>query len=278
MNEPRDLLDEAISAYSDSADSALGESDSRVAMATRGRVLAELRAKEQRSRKFRFWGIPVALGLVGSTTWAAESPWVQELSTVVASKAAEWSARALGTQSAAPRPRPAQRSQKPVPEPAAASLAAPAAAPHPAPASPEVAPPSPALAPSPALPVTASRPKPIHVASSTRQAHALEVDQENTERIPSGLADYELAHRLHFRQGDCAGAVAAYRRYIHSFPAGAFVLEAEYNLGLCLSRLGQTDEAVRVLTPFASGARGSYRQKESQAVVDALQGQAPARE
>lgn len=84
------------------------------------------------------------------------------------------------------------------------------------------------------------------------------------------LLVYRAAHEAHFKQGDCEGAVRGYKAYLRDAPSGTFSLEAQYNLGVCLTRLGRTDEARVALTPFAEGKHGDYRKSQAQDLLDAL--------
>jgi hypothetical protein len=73
---------------------------------------------------------------------------------------------------------------------------------------------------------------------------------------------YRAAHRAHFVDHDWARALRAWDAYLVAAPQGRLALEAQYNRGLCLARLGRRDEARRALAPFAA-AIGGYRQKEA---------------
>jgi hypothetical protein len=72
------------------------------------------------------------------------------------------------------------------------------------------------------------------------------------------LALYRVAHDLYFRHGSFARAVEAFQAYLDAYPGGVLSLEARFNEGACLARLGRKHEAVRFLQPFADGTHGEY--------------------
>ncbi|MBN1608434.1 MAG: hypothetical protein JW940_17515 [Polyangiaceae bacterium] len=82
---------------------------------------------------------------------------------------------------------------------------------------------------------------------------------------------YRAAHRAHFREHDCPGAIQAWERYLAQAPRGRFTLEARYNRALCLVRLGREDAAAAALRPFAQGSFGGYRQSDARALLEALE-------
>lgn len=85
---------------------------------------------------------------------------------------------------------------------------------------------------------------------------------------PTSFQLYQRAHELHFRKQDFAAALGAWDTYLASAPTGELVLEARYNRGICLTRLGRTAEARAALLPFARGKYGGYRQAESSALIN----------
>lgn len=76
--------------------------------------------------------------------------------------------------------------------------------------------------------------------------------------IAEQLALYRAAHDLYFRRGSFARAVEAFQAYLDAYPEGALSIEARFNEGACLTRLGRRHEAVRFLQPFADGTHGEY--------------------
>jgi len=84
---------------------------------------------------------------------------------------------------------------------------------------------------------------------------------------------YRKAHHLHFEQRNAAAALSAWNEYLREAPSGRFALEANYNRGICLVRLGRASEAQRILEPFADGLYGGYRQAEATELVRALRGE-----
>lgn len=71
------------------------------------------------------------------------------------------------------------------------------------------------------------------------------------------LSAYQVAHRLHFTNGDYARAFVAWNGYLGRFPHGTFAPEARLNRAVCLARLGRKQEATVELDAIATG-RGSY--------------------
>ncbi|MGE0789774.1 MAG: hypothetical protein AB7S26_29140 [Sandaracinaceae bacterium] len=88
-------------------------------------------------------------------------------------------------------------------------------------------------------------------------------DDEETRRFAS-------AHDAHFRAHDPSAALGAWDDYLRAYPHGRYELEARYNRGVTLVRLGRYDAARAALTPFADGAHGGYRRSEARAMIDAL--------
>jgi hypothetical protein len=72
------------------------------------------------------------------------------------------------------------------------------------------------------------------------------------------LNAYSVAHRLHFTNGDYAGALTAWNSYLAHFPHGTFAPEARLNRAVCLARLGRTQEARTQLQAIAKDKTGSY--------------------
>jgi hypothetical protein len=77
------------------------------------------------------------------------------------------------------------------------------------------------------------------------------------------MALYREAHRAHFSERNYALALAHWDRYLALSPRGAFVLEARYNRGVALYRLGRREAAAEALRPFAEGVYGGYRSDEA---------------
>ncbi len=122
-------------------------------------------------------------------------------------------------------------------------------------------------APSASVPIHAA-PEPAHVVESPKRAtptpppspEAIDVD---------GL--YKIAHDLHFTKKDPAQAVVAWDRYLAAAgPGGALTLEARYNRGIDLAKLGRNDEARDALGPFARGEYGNYRRDDATRLMESL--------
>jgi hypothetical protein len=80
-----------------------------------------------------------------------------------------------------------------------------------------------------------------------------------------------VAHAAHFVRADYAAALAAWDRYLAAAPpAHRWAVEARYNRGIALYRLGQSAAARRALQPFAGGEYGSYRREEARRLLEQL--------
>jgi tetratricopeptide (TPR) repeat protein len=84
------------------------------------------------------------------------------------------------------------------------------------------------------------------------------------------MALYREAHRAHFSERNYALALAHWDRYLALSPRGAFVLEARYNRGVALYRLGRREAAAEALRPFADGVYGGYRSDEATRMLQEL--------
>lgn len=237
-----DLLSKMTRALSEEHDGATA-----VPGATRARVVRTLAERKPRRRKWRAVGIPALALFGGSTAWAAATGHlpkaVERVVSVFIGEAEEGE-----TASVAP---PAKKPGK------------------------WTAPPAPveeAVAPSEEQ--VAETPAPARVPSSANPAPSVKNSAKKTAELPAedhtDLLTYQAAHRAHFQRGDCTSAVAGYRKYLSEQPGGTFALEAKYNLGVCLIRMGKAAEAKRLLQPFADGTYGNYRQQKSQELIDAL--------
>lgn len=89
---------------------------------------------------------------------------------------------------------------------------------------------------------------------------------------PQGADElYREAHAAHFTQRDYDAALAAWERYLAAAgPAHRWTVEARFNRGVALFRLGQREAARRALRPFAEGEYGSYRRAEAASLLEAL--------
>ena len=81
---------------------------------------------------------------------------------------------------------------------------------------------------------------------------------------------FAAAHRVHFVEHDATRALQAWDAYLAAAPRGRFAPEARYNRALSLVRLERRAEAIRELQAFANGHFRGYRQREAQALLDAL--------
>lgn len=91
--------------------------------------------------------------------------------------------------------------------------------------------------------------------------------------LPPVSADalYREAHAAHFTQRDYGAALVAWDRYLAAAgPAHRMTVEARFNRGVALFRLGQKEAARHALRPFAEGEYGSYRREEAASLLEAL--------
>jgi TolA-binding protein len=96
------------------------------------------------------------------------------------------------------------------------------------------------------------------------------VDPLGTGGVPAAdpaLDVYERAHDLHFKRRDYAGALTAWEQYLALAPSGSLALEARFHRGVCLVRVGRSEDARRALEPFARGDYGTYRRAQAQKLL-----------
>ena len=98
-----------------------------------------------------------------------------------------------------------------------------------------------------------------------------------TEAAPAPAATpdvdalYRTAHDAHFARRDYAAALAAWDAYLAAAgPGSRMLIEARYNRGIALARLGRGAEAVKALEPFASGEYGDYRRDDARRLLEKL--------
>jgi hypothetical protein len=236
--------------------------------ATRTRVVRALSEQRPRRSKWLLFGVPALTLLGGSTAFAAASgklPRIVERAVAVFVNVED-----EGEQAESPRQKPSgpQGSSAPsvVEQPELAEeqpdqkLELPIAVEHDTAARDGIA----------ARDGTAARDDTAQLPTSAR----IEPPRAPAHQDES-LDRYRTAHDAHFKEGNCAAAVQGYRRYLSEQPTGTFYLEAKYNLGVCLLRLGRTSEARTELTPFAQGKYGNYRKDRAQELLDALTAQVP---
>ena len=230
---------------------------------TRARVLTSLHQKRRRRATKAVMIVPLAAILLGGSAWAATTgklpAVVYRFAEVVgiASPAPEGDEPRRGgggTGRAAPGavnptavdPADIEASSEPEPEPEAVEI--------PDEPEPEPAKPAPRL-------LASAQASPVVKASPSTDAESAKAYEL-----------YRKAHHLHFEQHNAAAALSAWNEYLREAPGGRFALEANYNRGICLVRLGRAAEARRVLEPFADGLYGGYRQAEATELIRALRG------
>lgn len=268
---------------------------------TRARILNDVRAG--RKKRNRWWriGFPVGIILAGTTAWASASGkwpevWVNVstlLNLPLTDNGASERSLATAKSHATPKPRlPGAKDSAqdlgavaPAPTELAAAEVATAEATAVATAEAAPTPEPPSAAPNPgmtaaavALASKATRsgnelPRFTHAKFAPEPAPSAAKPAPEAPLPPvleAEIEEFRKADDLYRRVGDLRSAVSAYRDYIRSYPTGRFVPEAKYNSALALLKLGRTTEARTLLTPFADGAYGSYRQGAAQRLLDAL--------
>lgn len=243
-----DLLAQMARALADEHDGATA-----VPEATRARVIRTLAERRPRRSKWLIIGVPTFVLLGGGTAFAAASgklPQIVETAIAVFTGEPEMEEQStLGT------PRVAKGGRSDAPQVVPPEMDAVEEDPEPSKEA-DVVEPAPEPRPNAAT-IVSNKPK---FEGGTQPA------------VDPSLEVYRAAHEAHFKNGDCEGAVRGYRKYLREQPSGTFFLEAKYNLGVCLARLGRADEARAALAPFAEGKYGNYRKSQSQELLDALGG------
>ncbi len=243
------LLSRSARALRDEVDGQTGD-----AADTRARILATKDQSASRSMWAMAAAIVLAVGLGGSTAWAW---WTGRLETLIGG------ANVPSMQHAEPR---SKRAKPPEIETPPAENAIPVT--------------------SIATSANVERESIPTVLEPQRVRPAVENVPMLPESLAQGLSEqqpvdpverraYDVAHALHFIQRSSDRAIGAWDAYLSAYPNGRFALEASYNRAICLVRLGRTQEARSALEPFATGARGGYRQREAAALIEALQGPTP---
>lgn len=262
-----DLLSKMTNALSDEYDGATA-----VPEATRARVVRTLAERRPRRRKWAAIGVPALVIFGGSTAWAAATgnlPKIVERAVSVfvgeAHYAEEVAAVATPKKGTGSRAKgPAEAALVDAPEEQPASMAN---------SGEEMV----GALSSSSLPLTSREAESVGASSSTSQkamSSASPTKPSSGAATPpedhTSLLTYQAAHRAHFQEGDFTSAVAGYRRYLHEEPSGTFALEAKYNLGVCLIRMGQGALAKTLLQPFAQGTYGNYRKDSAAKLLEAL--------
>ncbi len=215
-----------------------GDGDhSQVAAATRSRVHRSLTRRARSRRRLVQSSLIASVLLVSTFSWA-------------------WSTGRISFR-AAPEPVIAPNPEPIVPPPMPRLRAAPEPTVLPSVVAPEP--------PAPPPPLLVEKPKP----------------RPPTEGPPATIVAptellYRKAHDLHFRGADPVAALAAWDSYLAAELSGRFVIEARYNRGLLLARLGRYAEARAALAPYSAGEiSGGYRRTEASAIIDRLDQIAP---
>jgi tetratricopeptide (TPR) repeat protein len=275
-----DAFDRAVRALRET-----GETSAADVARTRMRMLETLRRGERRGRR-TFWVLlPIAAVLAGGAAFAKDSDVVRRVWTGVAETVGLLAppenppivARSANGQDTRAAPGAADEANG-----SASELAALAPAQSAPPV--EVAPPSPVPAATPDAPSVAPRrdrraQRAEHAAPATKPTPPPETVE--TEAPSASASDgeaaslhlYKHAYRLHFVEQRYAAAITAWDEYLRAAPAGRLVVEARYNRGIALARLGRRAEAESALAPFARGeVSGGYRAREARELLEVLNG------
>jgi TolA-binding protein len=258
-----DLLSEATRALRENVDGS--SEDPRV---TEDRILALL-PRRRRIRLVRPWGISLAAVLVGSSVWAMGGgapiqSWLASLtgretpSEITPAKKVEPSRRRRVAEGARSSPvaSPGEPAIEAEPPPQATS------SPDDPPALRPLTPPPP-----PPTPAEGEEPLPEPPTAAPNREIVDPVATGGVATADPALDVYERAHDLHFKQRDYAGALRAWEQYLALAPSGSLALEARFHRGVCLVRLGRSDEARRALEPFARGDYGTYRRVQARKLL-----------
>lgn len=242
----QDLLVRAARALRDAHDGTSPRS-----AATGDRVLALARRRARTGRRVTAFAAALAAVLVVATAWAATTGRLPAIAAWLrrSSPAPRRDAEAMATASTAPvvtrLPSASQVEDEPrAPAASATTAAVVVSAPH-------------AALPSSATPTAAA---------------PVKRDQDAEQAQDAEQQAYAVAHQAHFVARDPAAALRGWDAYLAAFPAGRFALEARYNRGLSLIRLGRFAEGRAALAPFADGAAGGYRQTEARELLEAIAG------
>lgn len=257
-----DLLAQMTQALRDEHDGATA-----VPEATRARVIRTLSERKPRRRKWLAVGIPLFVVFGGSTAWAAASG---KLTPIVQQAFSVFTEDSVEDEKQAPV-EPKQKTARPHAEPNVPEAVVPATE------EPKQQEPEEDTA-EPANPVVDASVSPIRQPRAPQNKRASteppsREDRERTEEISedhTSLLLYRNAHRSQFSQGDCVSAIAGYELYLRLYAKGPFAVDARYNRGVCLIRMGRHQEAHDALLPFAQGRFGNYRKSESQRLLDAM--------
>jgi hypothetical protein len=223
------------------------EGEAPNAHATERRILETARTRAR--VRPRLWLVPLAAAFVGSVALAYELGAFGALE-------GRWFGQTVppsAVQSAAPvrAPQPSEGEPVPAVSPVAPELPIPANGAEPAPVK-----------------------APVPSAERETEKNAAPVLLAPSSFAPSDEAKldemslYRDAHHAHFNERNYALALFRWDRYLALAPRGTFALEARYNRGIALHRLGRREEAVAALRPFAEGAYGGYRSEEASRILN----------
>lgn len=241
-----DLLERAVASYRDQTGNAGDQSDAVLERIQRSRRMTHLVGRKRR----RALAVALAAALATAGAWAGVS---KRLPALVARVAAFVR---IDDSKEAPVTKPAVSRHVPV-EPAvpAASIGVPATAPG---------------APDVEAPTKETHGNPT--VSSRRHATEPAPTMPVVAAAPDVDALYRAAHDQHFKAHDYVAALSAWNAYLAAAgPGSGMLIEARYNRGIALARLGRRDEAVAALRPFADGEYGEYRKTEARRLIEKLE-------
>lgn len=113
-------------------------------------------------------------------------------------------------------------------------------------------------------------PRPVRIAPP---AHVEPPVVEEPRVVDTAAQLYRHAHDLHFHGADPAAALAAWDGYLAAAPDGKLAVEARYNRGICLVKLGRLAEAREVFAAFAEErvSPAGYRADEARALLKRIE-------
>jgi TolA-binding protein len=117
-------------------------------------------------------------------------------------------------------------------------------------------------------------PASTHVPVAHAEARARTEEQRRSRQRGKDHASefilYEKAHRLHFHEGQSAGALRLWDAYIEQFPTGRFLPEARFNRAVCLVRLGALERARAALEQIIAERAANYSTEQAHGLLARL--------
>ena len=111
---------------------------------------------------------------------------------------------------------------------------------------------------------------PVGHAEARAQTEEQRLSRQHGKDHASEFILYEKAHRLHFHEGQSAGALRLWDAYIEQFPAGRFLPEARFNRAVCLVRLGDLERARAALEQIVAERAANYPTEQAHGLLARL--------